>query len=60
MTLFWCSRVLWAYLQVMGEDGELVVSHQIAIYSVWDIAGCPGYSNDLSPVILLAFLVIFS
>lgn len=37
MTLFWCSRVLWAYPQVMGEDGELVVSHQIVIYS--DIAG---------------------
>lgn len=39
MALFWCSRVLWAYFQVMGEDGELVASHQIVIYSVWDTAG---------------------
>lgn len=39
MILFWCSRVLWAYFQVMGEDRELVASHQIVIYVVWDTAG---------------------
>lgn len=39
MASFWCSRVLGAYFQVMGEDGELVASHQLVIYNVWDPAG---------------------
>lgn len=39
MALFWCSRVLGAYFQVLGEEGELVASHQLVVYSVWVPAG---------------------